>query len=338
MLKPLIAIAWVVSLAACASNIRGGAPRRAASSPRAPLAEREEACVRFPSLSLPDPPSGFPAQVCWRAPLPEGDTLGECPPTMARITGGTLSVLAPEFARRTCAVAPFCMDRSEVTVAEYRACVRAGACVGPNDTVDAVRIEATTQARHGAFCNARFTDREEHPLNCVSWPQAVAYCAWRYGAHGAVPTEDQWAWAARGATERVYPWGDTLPEPHTANRCGASCLRALGHAQGEATVDGEGDGYITTAPVARFPRGDSPFAIHDLAGNVAEWTRSPYGQYRRAPDGKLAFHAEDPALRVVRGGAWAHVEEAPLQIDERAWLLLTDRASWVGFRCVVEAE
>ncbi len=338
MSKPMIVLAWIASLVACASSARSGAPRLGAALQRATAARGEERCVGFPSLSLPDPPPGYPQRVCWREPLPEGRTLGECPPSMARVPGGTLSVLAPEHARRTRAMDPFCMDRSEVTVAEYRACVRAGACIGPNDSVDAVRIEATMRARHGAFCNARFTDREEHPMNCVSWPQAVAYCAWRYGSHGALPTEDQWARAARGATERVYPWGDALPEPDTANRCGLSCLRALGDAQGEVTVDAEGDRYVTTAPVARFVRGDSPFAIHDLAGNVAEWTRSPYGQYRRAADGKLAYHAEDPALRVIRGGAWAHVEETPLQIDERAWLLLTDRASWVGFRCVVEAE
>ncbi len=291
--------------------------------------------MRFPSPSLPDPPPEHPAQVCWSEPLPEGDTLGECPSTMARVAGGTLSVLAPEHARRAVSIAPFCMERSEVTVAEYRACVRAGACVGPNDTVDAVRVDAEIRARHSGFCNATAPHRDDHPMNCVSWPQAVAYCAWRYGSHGALPAEDQWAWAARGATEHIYPWGDELPAVDMANRCGSSCYHRLGH----GSIDGgEGDAWVTTAPVARFPRGDSPFGIHDLSGNVAEWTRTPYGQYRYGADHKLAYHSDDAALRVVRGGAWLHIEETPLQIDERGWLLLTDRASWVGFRCVVEAE
>lgn len=333
-MKTLKCLCMCASLCACAAAPPAPA---SAASPRAPVAPGVETCVQFPSRSLPDPPPGYPSRVCWQAPASAGEgPVTACPASMALVTGGTLQVLSPEHERRTQPMAPFCIERSEVTVAAYRACRQAGACVGDVDSVDAVRMEQTDRVRYSALCNARHADRDEHPMNCVSWTQAVAYCRWRHGAHGALPTEEQWAFAARGATQRVYPWGDELPGPAHANRCGIDCMRSLGRVDVGVTVHGEGDGWVTTAPVGRFPLGDSPFAVHDLAGNVAEWTRSPYGHYRRTASGAMEYFVEDLALRVHRGGAWGHVEETPLLIDERAWLLLTDRAAWVGFRCVID--
>ena len=134
----------------------------------------------------------------------------------------------------------------------------------------------------------------------------------------------------------MYPWGDELPGTTHTNRCGVDCMRSLGTVREDMAVHSEGDGWVHTAPVGRFLRGDSPFAVHDLAGNVAEWTRTPYGQYRRTPSGALEYFVDDLALRVIHGGGWTQVVETHQQIDERAWLLLTDRASWVGFRCVLD--
>lgn len=167
-------------------------------------------------------------------------------------------------------------------------------------------------------------------MNCVSWPQAVVYCRRRHGARGALPTEDQWALAARGETQRVYPWGDARPGSTHANRCEFDCMRARGMVREGVDIHGEGDGWLTTAPVGRFALGDSPFAVHDLAGNVAEWPRTPYGQYRRTPHGALEYLVEDLALRVVHGGSWMQVDETPLRVDERSWLLLTDHAACGG--------
>lgn len=118
---------------------------------------------------------------------------------------------------------------------------------------------------------------ERHPVNEVTWNGARAYCAWR-GAR--LPSEAQWEAAARGREGRRYPWGNDPPDAQRA-------------------VFGRRSNH--TEPVGSRPRGATPQCVHDLAGNVAEWTSSLYLSYPyRSDDGR-----EDPARsgeRVTRGG------------------------------------
>ena len=108
--------------------------------------------------------------------------------------------------------------------------------------------------------------RASNPVVQVSWTDARAYCAWR---NKRLPSEAEWECAARGVGARVYAWGDAPPREagqFRASYGSDACCRA------EA-----GDGYLTTAPVASFPAGRSPFGVEDLTGNVWEWGR---GQLR----------------------------------------------------------
>jgi formylglycine-generating enzyme required for sulfatase activity len=118
---------------------------------------------------------------------------------------------------------------------------------------------------------------EDHPVNEVTWNGAREYCAWR-GAR--LPTEAEWEAAARGVEGRLYPWGTDAPN--------------AAHA-----VFGQRSNQ--TAAVGKRPAGATPQGVHDLAGNVAEWTSTLYRPYPyRADDGR-----EDPAAsgeRVTRGG------------------------------------
>ena len=137
---------------------------------------------------------------------------------------------------------------------------------------------------------------EHHPVNEVTWYGARAFCAWR-GAR--LPTEAEWEAAARGREGRIYPWGNQPPTPERANF---------------------GRGSNETEAVGSRPAGATPDDVHDLAGNVAEWTSTLYQPYPyRGDDGREA--PDTPAERVTRGG-WGsclrlHVGETPRRLPRR---------------------
>jgi serine/threonine-protein kinase len=121
---------------------------------------------------------------------------------------------------------------------------------------------------------------EDHPVTCVSWDDARAFCDW---AKVRLPTEAEWEKAARGIDARIYPWGNERPDE---NRCNFN----------EIVRD-------TTAIGHYSPEGDSPYGCADMAGNVWEWTSSLY----RASGYTASDGREDPnsrGYRVLRGGSW----------------------------------
>jgi eukaryotic-like serine/threonine-protein kinase len=98
-------------------------------------------------------------------------------------------------------VRAFQLDKTEVTVAAYEVCVRAGACTPAMPHIDASWQDVTQ-------CNSGDPDPRDDPINCVNWTQATVYCAW---AGGRLPTEEEWEYAARGTEGRAFPWGDAPP-------------------------------------------------------------------------------------------------------------------------------
>jgi formylglycine-generating enzyme len=136
--------------------------------------------------------------------------------------------------------------------------------------------------------------RLHHPVVCISWFDAQAFCEW---AGLRLPDEKEWEKAARGSDGRLYPWGDERPGKNRVNF-------AMHHGR--------------TTAVGRFsPAGDSPFGVQDMAGNVWEWTVTWADAAQRA--------------RILRGGAWPS-DERNLRATYRVDIDPLMRLNTVGFR------
>jgi serine/threonine-protein kinase len=129
--------------------------------------------------------------------------------------------------------------------------------------------------------NGRFPEgAEKLPVTNVTWEDAMAYAK---AVGKRLPTEEEWEFAARGTDGRLFPWGNDW-------------------AAGRANSQDKPNEKRQIQPVGQYPQGDSPFGVHDLSGNVWEWTASDYVAY---PGGFI----EPPPpgygnLKVIRGGSF----------------------------------
>jgi formylglycine-generating enzyme required for sulfatase activity len=223
----------------------------------------------------------------------------------------------------------YCIQRTEVSVGAFRACVAAGVCEEPAQVTEGL-----------LSCNYSRTpgDREDHPVTCVTWEQARTYCRdWEEG--GDLPSEAQWEKAARGDAMdgRILPWGD---EP-------VSCERANYDENGEYfPEDGTGFGYGCAHDEYRFTwpvgyltstKGDSPYGLKDMAGNVFEFVIDCFDvtYYSRC----LEQGCVDPVdvefegcWRSERGGT-AKSDGNKIDSVRRGRRAPTEFDDYVGFRC-----
>jgi len=201
-------------------------------------------------------------------------------------------------------LAAFYIDKYEVTNEMYDACVYAVECRKPQQGGSATR-----NIYYASPVYAKF------PVLYVDWKMANAYCEWR-GAR--LPTEAEWEKAARGTDGRNYPWGNNDPDCSLANHVG--CV-------------------ADTTPIDQHEKGQSPYGVIGIAGNVSEWTSSLFKLYPYdADDG-----AEDPKAkgdRIARGGSW-HVfggNGGNVRVDTRLKLDPNYFGGYVGIRCAMSAK
>lgn len=203
----------------------------------------------------------------------------------------------------------FRIDKYDVTTGQYRACVDAGSCTAARTTVPEEPHTITTEP----MCNWGVEGRDDHPINCVDWSQAVAYCEW---AGKRLPTEAEWEKAARGADGRKFPWGNAAVDCNLANYFppGNACVGA-------------------TSPVGSNPAGVSPTGALDMAGNVWQWVADWYDSdyYDYAPTDSPTG-PETGKWRVLRGGSWVTVGMG-LRCSKRGHMAPAKWDDLTGFRC-----
>jgi formylglycine-generating enzyme required for sulfatase activity/predicted Ser/Thr protein kinase len=202
---------------------------------------------------------------------------------------------------RTAFLPGFYIDRTEVSNGAYKQfCDATGAAFPPAPPWDA----------------NYFLAKPDYPVVNVSLDEAKAFAAW---AGKRLPSEEEWEKAARGTDGRIYPWGNTPP------------VR-------QANLAGLGDGFENTAPVDAFPEGESPFGARNMAGNVWEWTASPYPVTpQEIADMKKILTAVGPAWAVIKGGNFTS-EELWLRAYMRRGFPTAGRSPYIGFRCVKDAN
>jgi formylglycine-generating enzyme required for sulfatase activity len=193
----------------------------------------------------------------------------------------------------------FWIDQTETTNGQFRKCVQAGICRPPEECDFGLPT----------YADGKKTD---HPVVCVTWYDAVEYCAW---AGGRLPTEAEWEKAARGMGGRRYPWGD-----------GIDCER--GNFRGCPQ-------FMETAPVGSFPAGISPYGALDMSGNVWEWVGDWMGwDYYGISPYLNPTGPERGDMRIVRGGSWRY-EFPYMRVATRHCAPPEHQADALGFRCII---
>jgi formylglycine-generating enzyme required for sulfatase activity len=282
MRAPSLLVPLVAALAACSTGTsaeeRGTASQTveasAAEAASPPLPTAHPAASGGAAEAVAPPPEAVPDGMVL---VPEGYFLvgGESPENTPRHEG---------------VVGRFFLDEHEVTVDAYQTCVDRRAC--------------KPMRKDNPFCNVLFEGRGDHPVNCVDWNDAAAFCKL---AGKRLPREVEWEYAARGGSEqRLYSWGNEEP---TKER---SCYMHEG-----------GSCAVKTHPAGAF-------GLYDMTGNVWEWTDSWYAPY--------PGEATSGRFKVYRGGSWSRRFAKWMRNDLRNRYEPHEASGSLGFRCARDAS
>jgi len=249
--------------------------------------------------------------------------IGGTGPAMIGIPPGELMMGSPpdedgrnsdERQHPTQVTEPFAMSETEITIGQFSRFTQAtgyrteadreSACLRIDD--EGVELVADLSL---SWQNPGYAVSHLHPVTCITWNDARAYAAWlgeQTGRTYRLPTELEWEYAARATTSTSRFWGDDLKDAcDYANTADETILSGAEESRRfEGARSGCRDNYVYSAPVGSFK--PNLFGLHDMIGNVAEWTCSVYdpvygGGQTRCLD---ATTRRTPAPIVIRGGSW----------------------------------
>ena len=170
------------------------------------------------------------------------------------------------------------------------------------------------------------------PAVNLTWNDAKAFAEWLSWEAGAgqrfrLPTEAEWEYAARAGTTTRYYWGNDI-DPRHAN------FSDRNDPTGAAIGDMD-DGHAVTAPVGGYL--PNALGLHDMAGNVWEWTCSEYDPNYGGQEQRCSNRRSDDGQRVVRGGSWNN-GPGDLRAAKRLPRQPGHRDAMTGFRVLLEGE
>ncbi len=229
---------------------------------------------------------------------------GDSPGKMKAIGGdsfimGTNERLSDEGPSHKVMLTSFEMDIYEVTNGQYK------------KFIDATKRKSPSHFRNRTYPNGKV----DHPVTYVNWNDATAYCKW---AGKRLPTDQEWEFSARGKDERTYPWGNDF-EMEAGNT--PVRWKKLGK-------------FGDTMPVGLFPKGNSPYGLFDMSGNVWEWTSTWYKAY----PGNTEFSENyGERYKTLKGGSWFDCSFYQCGISSpvynRAFFAKKVKNDTFGFRC-----
>jgi formylglycine-generating enzyme len=241
-------------------------------------------------------------------------------------------------------VSSFRLDKYEITVGRFRNFVMAGTSTqamppapgagahaaiagsGWNAAFDASLTADTAALTAALECDALFqtwTDapgaNENRPINCITWFEAMAFCAWD---GGYLATEAEWNYAAAGGSEqRAFPWSS----PASSTEIDSTRAATLCGADGMPACD-----FEDVIAVGTKPAGDGRFGHADLAGNMDEWALD-FGNLYVNPCTDCASLVS-AGTRIVRGGNF-HFASGQARTGVRGGFPPQQRAAETGARC-----
>jgi serine/threonine-protein kinase len=216
-----------------------------------------------------------------------------------------------ELPIHTVCLRSFWISQTEITNAQYQACVAMDQCAIPQS------VEYPRE------------DYMDYPIVGVTWEQATQFARW---IGGSLPTEAQWEYTARGPESRVYPWGDFFDfNGSRLNFCDLNCSL-------EVRDTSQNDEYPSRAPVGTYPNGASWVGALDMAGNVWEWVMDFYDAgYYTTLESEIVWNPTGPdsgRTHVIRGGSYINGDHST-RSARRGFGTTGNYYEYVGFRVVI---
>ena len=249
----------------------------------------------------------------------------------------------------------FYVLRTEVSVAQYNECVNKGYCTTPaGDCMSGPPPESQTKYHNFEVAKTE-EEYQDHPVNCVTWDQARAYCESMFHG-GDLPTEAQFEYLMRrgpGGADAIYPHGSSMPPPDSfanlPNGKPSDSSGAHGNTPGNQLIEDYFDEHTATWSVNN--EGTPIAGVYDLWGNLWEWTRdlvdsgSGLNLLEKAEEGFQQVKGGNP---VIRGSGFYYTGEVmdgpdgPLFFEALRTSFRLDKLppshykDDLGFRCVVD--